>query len=99
MRFLMRVSLPVQKFNEAVRAGTAGSTLGKILGEIKPEGAYFTTHNGQRTGYLIVNLANASEMPRLGEPFFLTFDAQVDWFPVMTPDDLQKAGLEKFATK
>jgi hypothetical protein len=99
MRFLMRVVMPMEKFNKEVLAGTAGQTLGKILGDIKPEAAYFTTYEGKRAGYIIVNLPSASDLPRMAEPFFLTFDAEVEWYPVMLPEDLQKAGLEKFAKK
>jgi hypothetical protein len=99
MRFVMRVSLPVEKFNEEVLNGTAGATIGKILDEIKPEAAYFCSEDGKRGGYLIVNLENASEMPRLAEPFFLKFNAAVEFLPTMTPDDLQKAGLDAIAAK
>ena len=99
MRFVMRVSMPLEKFNQEVLNGTAGATLGKILDEIKPEAAYFCAEDGKRGGLLIVNLENASEMPRLAEPFFLKFNAAVEFLPAMTPDDLQKAGLDAIAAK
>ena len=99
MRFVMRVSMPLEKFNEEVLNGTAGATLGKILDEIKPEAAYFCAEGGKRGGFLIVNLEHASEMPRLAEPFFLKFNATVEFLPTMTPEDLQNAGLETIAAK
>lgn len=99
MRFVMRVSLPVDKFNAAVLDGTAGQKLGRILEDIKPEAAYFTAENGNRGAFLIVNIDNVSEMPRLAEPFFLLFDATVEFLPAMTPADLQNAGLDRIAQK
>ncbi|MEO8451932.1 MAG: panthothenate synthetase, partial [Gemmatimonadota bacterium] len=64
MRFVVHVSFPVEKFNQAVRDGSAGQKLGKILEELKPEAAYFCAKDGKRGGFLIVNISNASEIPR-----------------------------------
>ena len=99
MRFVMHVSLPVQKFNQAVRDGTAAQKLGRILDETRPEAAYFCAKDGKRGGYLIVNLSDVSEMPRFAEPWFLNFDATVEFLPTMTPQDLQRAGLDQIASK
>lgn len=37
MRFVMKVSIPVEKFNAAVRDGSAGKKLQQILDDTKPE--------------------------------------------------------------
>ena len=99
MRFVIQVSMPVEKFNEEVRAGKAGKTVQKILEDLKPEAAYFCAKDGKRGGFLVVNLNSASEMPRYAEPFFLNFDATVEFLPAMTPEDLGKAGLEELGKK
>lgn len=99
MRFVMRVSIPHEKFNQAVLDGTAGQKMGRILEEIKPEAAYLTAENGRRGGIFIVNLESTSEMPRVGEPWFLLFGADVEFFPCMTPADLGSAGLEQIGQK
>ena len=98
MRFVVHVSLPADKFNKAVLDGTAGKKMGKILDEIKPEAAYFCAKDGKRGGFLVVNINDASEMPRVAEPWFLNFDATVEFLPAMTPADLQKAGLDAIAS-
>ncbi len=92
MRFLLKVNIPVEAGNRAAKEGTLGKTIQKIIESIKPEAAYFMADNGQRCGFLIVNLDNVSKIPALAEPWFLAFNAAVDFRPVMTPDDLQKAG-------
>jgi len=94
MRVLMIVGLPVEPFNQAVRDGSAGPKMQKILGAVKPEAAYFMDHGGKRTGMLILDLASASQIPALAEPWFLTFNASIEVHPVMTPEDLGAAGLE-----
>ena len=94
MRFLMIAKAPHKEFNAAVKDGTAGTKLKKILGAIKPEAAYFTSINGLRTAVLIVDMPNASKIPALAEPWFLTFGGDVDFYPVMTPADLAKGGLK-----
>jgi len=99
MRFVMHVSLPVEKFNQAVRDGSAGKKVTQILDELKPEAAYFCAKDGKRGGFLIVNLSNTSEIPRFAEPWFLNFDATVEFLPTMTPDDLARAGLEELGKK
>jgi hypothetical protein len=44
---------------------------------------------------MIVDMPDASKIPALAEPFFLLFDAAVEFRPVMVPADLEKAGLDK----
>jgi hypothetical protein len=95
----MEFSLPLEKFNAAVLDGSAGEKMGRILAELKPEAAYFTAVDGKRGGYLIVDLKNASEIPKYAEPWFLYFDATVEFHPAMTPEDLQKSGLDKLGKK
>ena len=57
MRMLLRVSIPVESGNAAAKAGTLGSTVEKILAELKPEAAYFfPDDNGQRSGSIVFDM-------------------------------------------
>jgi hypothetical protein len=94
MRVMMYVTLPVETFNAAVKDGSAGAKMKKILDAVKPEAAYFTALQGKRTAVLIVDLPDASKIPALSEPWFLTFGASIDIYPVMLPGDLASAGLD-----
>ncbi|HKQ46531.1 MAG TPA: panthothenate synthetase [Phycisphaerae bacterium] len=95
MRFLLNVRIPHREFNAAVMDGSVGSKISRILEHTKPEAVYFTEQHGQRGAVLVVDLADPSKIPALAEPWFLTFHADVEFRVAMTPDDLQKAGLEK----
>jgi hypothetical protein len=96
---LLHVQLPLEPFNSAVRDGSAGEKIQKILDSIKPEAAYFSEHNGRRGGTLVVNVKEASDVPALAEPWFLTFNAEVEFRIAMTPEDLGHAGLEALGKK
>jgi hypothetical protein len=53
------------------------------------------SYDGQRGAMMIVNVNDPSEVPKFAEPWFLSFNADVDFHIVMTPEDLERAGLEK----
>jgi hypothetical protein len=99
MRMILQVKIPVSGFNAAVKDRTAGKTIQKILEELKPEAVYFTEYDGCRGAILIVNVSDASQIPRLAEPWFLQFDAKCEFHIAMTPDDLAKAGLDGLGKK
>jgi len=93
MRMLMRVSIPVEAVNAAAKAGTLGSTVEQILAGLKPEAAYFfADDSGQRSGSIVFDMKDSSEIPAVAEPWFLAFNAKVSFRPVMNPQDLAKAG-------
>ncbi len=95
MRMLMHVQFPLEPFNTAVRDGTAGEKIQRILEAIKPEAAYFSEQDGKRGCTLVVSVNSPSDVPALAEPFFLTFNAAVEFRIAMTPEDLASAGLDK----
>ena len=96
---MMMVEFPLEPFNSAVRNGTAGATMKKILDDAKPEAAYFGERDGKRGGVLIVDVAKPSDVPRLAEPWFLSFNAEVRFRVVMTPEDLAQADLNALGKK
>ena len=99
MRMIMQVELPLEPFNTAVRNGTIGQKMQRILEAIKPEAAYFTEQHGHRGGILIVNVNDAADIPVLAEPWFLGFNAEVKFQIAMTPEDLGRANLETLGKK
>jgi hypothetical protein len=92
MRFLIKVSIPNEAGNKAIRDGTLAKTIGRALDELKPEAVYFTAIDGQRTAFIVADMKDAHQMVFVAEPWFLAFNASVELHPVMTPEDLQRAG-------
>lgn len=96
MRMLLKVQMEVEAGNRAIKDGSFGQTLERVMGQIKPEAAYFTAIDGKRTGLIFFDLQDPSDIPAIAEPFFMTVGASIDLLPVMTPEDVQK-GLEEAA--
>ena len=94
MRVMIKAIFPVEAANKAVTDGSLGDSIGSILGDLKPEATYFGLQEGARTAFVVVDVTNSSELPRLVEPFFLAFNANVECFPVMVPEDLMAAGAD-----
>jgi hypothetical protein len=99
MRMLMHLDLPVEKFNAAVRDGTVGAKIQSIFEDAQPEAVYFSERDGRRGAVVVIDVASPSDIPRLAEPWFLHFDARVEFRICMTPDDLEKAGLAELGVK
>ncbi len=93
MRMMLHVVFPHEPFNAAVKDGSVGAKMKRILEQLKPEATYFTDHRGHRTAILIVDLADASKIPAFAEPWF-PFNADIEFHAVMSPKDLALAGLE-----
>lgn len=99
MKMLLTVEIPHEPFNSLVRSGKAGEIIGRILETIKPEAAYFTEQDGTRGGVFVINVQTPSDVPSFSEPFFLNFQANCKFRILMSPEDLQKAGLEEIGKK
>jgi Domain of unknown function (DUF3303) len=97
MRCMMKVSIPVERGNEAAKNGTLNQTIEAILTELKPETAHFCDWDGKRTGFIVFDLKDPSQIPAVAEPWFLALEASLEFHPCMNLDDLKKAapGMEK----
>ena len=96
MRMLLKMQMDVEAGNRAIKDGSFGQMLDRVMKQIKPEAAYFTAIDGRRTGLIFFDLPEPSNIPAIAEPFFMTVGASIEFLPVMTPEDVQK-GLEEAA--
>ncbi len=89
----MRVTIPVEKGSSAIKDGSLPKLMQEFTQKNKPENAYFSTVDGKRTAFFFLNVNDSSQMVALGEPFFSTLNADVQFSPCMNAEDLQR-GLE-----
>jgi len=93
VRMLLRVSIPVEAGNAAAKDGSLGSTIERILADLKPEASYFyADDDGHRAGSIVFDMKDPSQIPAVAEPWFLALNAKVSLRPIMNPQDLAKAG-------
>lgn len=90
MRCMVKVTIPAQGGNEAIKSGKIGAVLEGFMSETKPEAAYFMEQCGQRTAYFFVNINDSSQIPAFAEPWWLAVGASVEVHPAMTFPELQK---------
>jgi hypothetical protein len=98
MKFIVEASFPHEPFNSYVRDGSAGERIGETLQALHPEVVYFTDLGVGRGILMIVDVADASQMPHVTEPLMLTFNASVHYRIAIAPEELAAAGLDKYAT-
>jgi len=101
MRTVLKFTIPVEAGNATIRDGTLAKTIESVLGDLKPEAAYFFPHNGERSGFVVFDLKDPSQIPIIAEPLFVALNAKVEFHPAMNVDDLKKAlsGVDKAIKK
>ena len=90
MRMMLKLTVPVEKGNQAFTDGSLGKTVEALMNRRKPEAAYFSPMNGKRTGMMFFDLTEPSQIIEIVEPLFLKLNAEVEITPVMSADDLRK---------
>jgi hypothetical protein len=99
MRVMLTISLPAGPFNTLAREGTVGQKIGMIIEETRPESLYFTGNRYGRGAIAVYDIQDGSDIPRVAEPWFLTFNAEIEYGPAITPQELGKAGLDQIVKK
>lgn len=92
MKYLVKFSFASEAGNAALKDPQFGSKMKQFLSDVKAEAAYFTAVNGQRGGYIVLSFDDASQIPAIAEPLFFWLRADLEFIPVMQPQDLEKAG-------
>ena len=91
MRTMLRWTVPVEKGNDAINDGSLMQIIESMLQELDPEAAYFFPKDGKRSGEIVFDMTDASQIPQIAEPLFMSVNAEVEFLPVMNVDDLRRA--------
>jgi len=90
MRWMIKFSIPVDSGNELVKSGKISQNFQSLIEDFKPEAAYFFPENGQRSGFMIVNMTDSSDLAKVAEAFWFGLRADISVTPVMNGEDLEK---------
>jgi hypothetical protein len=96
MRMLMTVEMDTEASNRGIKDGSLPKLMESALERLQPEAAYFTTHEGHRTAYIVLDIAEPAQMVQMAEPFFIGLNAKVNWSPAMNAEDLRE-GLSRLS--
>ena len=91
MRTILKFTVPVEAGNAAIKSGKMAQITENTIKQLKPEAAYFYANKGRRSGFMVFDLKEPSDIPSIVEPLFLELNASVDLAPCMSADDLEKA--------
>jgi hypothetical protein len=94
MRMLLKISMPVEKANEAARSGALKQSIEATMKALKPEAAYFYPEDGKRTGIIVFDMQGSWQMPATLEPLFQNLGASIHLTPAMNGEDLQRGFKE-----
>lgn len=98
MKYLITARISNDAYRNLVSNGKLMERLNRLMEEIKPE-AFFFAANGKRTNYIIIDADNPTELPSVAEALYLGMDAEVEFEPILTPDDIAKIDLQKITEK
>ncbi|MBA2579307.1 MAG: hypothetical protein H0V03_00410 [Thermoleophilaceae bacterium] len=90
MRMMMKVQMDTEAGSLAIADGSLPQLMQETLGQLNPEAAYFGPENGIRTAFIVFDLQDPSQLPPISEPLFSKLKANIQMFPVMDSEDLQK---------
>jgi len=94
MRMLMKVQIPTDTGNEAIKDGSLPEVIGSSLEALDAEAAYFIAEDGMRTGLIFFEMADSTGIPPAAEPFFIGLGAEISMYPAMNVEEM-RAGVGK----
>ena len=94
MRMMMKLQVDTEAGSRTISDGSLPELMQQVFGRLQPEAAYFGPENGIRTGYIVFDLQDPSQLPSISEPLFSKLKANIQVFPVMNQEDLQKGLAE-----
>ena len=89
MRMLMKVQIPTDAGNAAIKDGSLPQLVGNALGAVKAEAAYFTTEGGMRTGLIFFEMESSSDIPQPPNPSSRGLGAKITFAPVMNAEEMR----------
>jgi len=65
---MMKVQMDTQAASQAVADGSLPQLMQDMMGRLQPESAYFGPEDGVRTAFIVFDLQDPSQLPRLRSP-------------------------------
>jgi hypothetical protein len=90
MRMMLKVLIPTDAGNDAVKDGSLAKLFGDTIRKLNAEASYFVAQDGLRCALIFFDMKESSEIPIIAEPLFMGVNAEIELVPAMNADDLKK---------
>jgi hypothetical protein len=90
MRMMLKIKMPTELGNRAIKDGSLGKILEDTVSKLKAEAAYFVADDGMRCAMIFFDMKDSAEIPVIAEPLFVGLGAELELVPVMNVDDLRE---------
>ena len=90
MRMMLKIMIPTDAGNRAIKDGSLSEILEAAMSTLKPEASYFLAEGGLRTAIIFFDMTDSADIPSIVEPLFMGIDAEIELLPVMNADDMRK---------
>jgi hypothetical protein len=90
MRMMLKAHLGTAEAAKSIEAGRMPMIMHAMMEQLKPEAAYFGPDDGHRTAFIVFQMDDPSQLPAMTEPLYSELGANVQIFPVMDRDDLER---------
>jgi len=90
MRMMLKVKIPPESGNRAVKDGTMAKAFETLNEKFKPEAAYFSMEDGMRCAYFFYEVEEEYQFLEIHEPLFAAMGALVYDAPALTWQDMAK---------
>jgi hypothetical protein len=94
MRMLLKIVAVTEAANEFFRSGGVSESTDRLVERLQPEAYYGFVEDGQRTAFIVFDMADPWQIPVIAEPLFQQVGAKVTLTPCMNLEDL-KRGVEE----
>jgi hypothetical protein len=94
MRMMLKIVAVTEAANEFFRSGGVSEATDRLLERLQPEAYYGFVEDGQRTAFIVFDMADPSQIPVIAEPLFQQVGAKITLTPCMNLEDL-KRGVEE----
>ena len=90
MRMMLKILIPTDAGNDAVKDGSLAKLFGDTIRKLNAEASYFVAQDGLRCALIFFDMKDSAQMPAIAEPLFIGLDAKLEFLPAMNADDLRK---------
>lgn len=84
MRYMVKFWIPVHVSDELSQNGNIGQIISQLIEEYNPESTFFFPEDNVRSGIMILNMGDPSQLDRLGKSFKSDLRAEISVTPVLS---------------